>query len=133
METQYRGVCVRANMLIRRFPACDENVYAYLFKPYCTTMYCSALWVSHNRSALNKLRILYNNAYRWLMKQPRRTSASQMFVTDKISTFNALRHNDIYGVFSRLPPSNNSVVVPAMQNAMHSSIMLKYWTYALRT
>jgi hypothetical protein len=65
MEKRYRGLCMRANVLIRRFSTCNANVKAYLFKTYCTTMHC---WVSHNRAALNKLRILYNNAYRWLMK-----------------------------------------------------------------
>jgi hypothetical protein len=64
MEKQYRGLCVRANMLIRRFSECNDNVKSYLFKKYCTTLYCFWLWVSHNTAALNKLKILHNNAYR---------------------------------------------------------------------
>jgi hypothetical protein len=131
IERQYRGSCVRANMLIRRFAMCSEQVRSYLFKTYCTTMYCSALWVCHNTAVMNRLRVLYNNSYRWLMKKPRQSSASEMFVNDNVLTFDALRRKSIYGLCSRLLHSKNTLVQAVRQTTAMRSKIWQYWRNAL--
>ena len=39
-------------MLIRKFSKCSVNAKCYLFKTYCSTMYCSALWFNSTKTAL---------------------------------------------------------------------------------
>jgi hypothetical protein len=82
-------------------------------------MYCSALWVCHNTAVMNRLRVLYNNSYRWLMQKPRESSASEMFVNDNVLTFDALRRTSIYGLCSRLLHSKNTLV----QAVQHTTAM----------
>ena len=66
-------------MLIRKFFKCSVNVKCYLFKTYCSTMYCSALWFNSTKTALTKLKIAYNNSLRRLLGLPKYNSASEMF------------------------------------------------------
>ena len=44
LKRQMRKFYANANMLIRTFSKCSVNVKCYLFKTYCSTMYCSDLW-----------------------------------------------------------------------------------------
>ena len=56
LKRQMRKFYANVNMLIRKFSKCSVNVRCYLFKTYCSTMYCSALWST--KTALTKLRII---------------------------------------------------------------------------
>ena len=38
-------------MLIRKIFKCSVDVKCYLFKTYCSTMYCSAMWFDTTKSA----------------------------------------------------------------------------------
>ena len=49
-------------MLIRTFFKCSVDVKCYLFKTYCSTMYCSAMWFDTTKSAMKKLKVAYNNS-----------------------------------------------------------------------
>ena len=44
IKLQYRSICGRANMLIRKFQRCSEQVRLVLFRAYCTAPYCAPLW-----------------------------------------------------------------------------------------
>ena len=63
-------------MLIRKFSKCSVNVKYYLFKTYCSTMFCSALWFNSTKTALTKWKIAYNNNVRKLLGLPKYNSAS---------------------------------------------------------
>ena len=61
LKRQMRTFYTNANMLlIRKFSKCSVNVKCYLFKTYCSTIYCSALWFNSTKTALTKLKIAYN-------------------------------------------------------------------------
>ena len=81
LKRQMKRFYVNANMLIRKFSKCSINVKCYLFKTYCSTMYCSALWFNSTKRVLTKLKIAYNNSLRRLLGLPKYNSASEMFVT----------------------------------------------------
>ena len=66
LKRQMRKFYANANMLISKFSKCSVNVKCYLFKTYCSTMYCSALWFNNTKTALPKLKIAYNNSLRKL-------------------------------------------------------------------
>ena len=78
-----RKFYANANLLIRKLSKCSVNVTCFLFKTYCSTMYCSALWFKFNstKTALTKLKMAYNNSLRRLLGIPKYDSASEMFVT----------------------------------------------------
>ena len=74
-----RKFYTNANMLIRKFFKCSVDVKCYLFKTYCSTMYCSAMWFDTTKSAMKKLKVAYNNSLRRLLSLPTYNSASEMF------------------------------------------------------
>ena len=80
LKSQMRKFYANANMLFRKFSKCSVNIKCYLFKTYCSTMYCSALWFINTKIALTKLKIAYNNSLRRLLGLPKCNSASEMFV-----------------------------------------------------
>ena len=56
----------RGNVLIRQFSHCSSEVKAHLFKTYCSNLYCSQLWSVYKASSINKIKIAYENIYRYL-------------------------------------------------------------------
>ena len=66
-KRQMRNFYTNANMLIRNFFKCSVDVKCYLFKTYCSTMYCSAMWFDTTKSAMKRLKVAYNNSLRRLL------------------------------------------------------------------
>ena len=44
IKRQYRSLCGIANMLIRNFQRCSEQVRLVLFRADCMVLYCAPLW-----------------------------------------------------------------------------------------
>jgi hypothetical protein len=61
IKRQARAICVRANMLIRKFTLCSEDVKIKLFTTFCQNLYCAQLWSVFDKKTLEKLRVTYNN------------------------------------------------------------------------
>ena len=61
VQRQTRFLCT-ANLLIRNFRYCTDNVKCYLLQSYCTSMYCCQLWFNSTNSSLKKLKTNYNSA-----------------------------------------------------------------------
>ena len=64
VKRQTRNFYSRANLLIRNFRHCTDNVKCYLFQSYCTSMYCCQLWFNSTKDSIKKLRTSYNSALR---------------------------------------------------------------------
>jgi len=58
----------------------------------------------------NKLRVAYNDVYRLLLKEPRRCSASKLFVLHNVTSFDAMIHKLVYSFWTILRCSDNAVV-----------------------
>jgi hypothetical protein len=110
IRRQYRALCVRSNMLLRRFAACSKEVKTCLFNSYCSNLYCGALWSNYSQTDLKALNVCYNNAYRWLIGQSRPYSASTMFVTNRVQTFAALLRGTMSSLKKRVESSQNAVI-----------------------
>ena len=91
-----------ANMLIRKFSKCSVNVKCYLYKIYCSTRYCSALWFNNAKTTLTKLKIAYNNSLRRLLGLPNYNSASEMFVNLGILSFGELLRKFVFSLKTRI-------------------------------
>ena len=110
VDRQRRVICMNANRLSRQFHKCSEEVKIKLFRTYCSNMYCSQLWCNYRNSVMQKLKVTYHNAMRWLCNLPSNCSASNMLVSRDLPSFEALRRKYIYGFVLRLDACNNSII-----------------------
>ena len=67
-----------ANVLLRKFSKCSINDKCYLFKTYCSNLYCAPMWFDCTKTALKKLKVAYNNSLRRFMGLPWHNSASEI-------------------------------------------------------
>ena len=125
----------QANMLARKFYMCTTDVKISLFKAYCTPMYTAHLWCNYSKAKMKKLHVAYNDALRILLKTPRGGSASEMFVTNNVPTFNAVLRNVMYRFMGRLTGSMNTIIVSlidiSQSDTRFSSCFWKHWTRSL--
>jgi exonuclease III len=119
IRRQYRALCVRSNMLLRRFAICSNEVKALLFTSYCNNLYCGALWSNYSKADLQSLNVCYNNAYRWLISQPRPYSASLMFVSSGVKSFAALLRTTVFSLMKRVENTNNAVISQIRESTVY--------------
>ena len=93
---QTRKFYLQANLLLRNFRHCSDQVKCVLFQTYCTNLYCCPLWSNCTKSSLKKLSTSYNSVLRRLLGISKPYSASEMFVSRGIPTFAELLRTSIY-------------------------------------
>ena len=64
---QTRKFYLQANLLLRNFRHCSDDVKCALFQTYCTNMYCCQLWFNSTKSSIKKLSTSYNSVLRRLL------------------------------------------------------------------
>ena len=127
-----RGSCyARSNGLIKNLYACSPVVKCDLFKAFCCNMYCSHLWCDYKNDTLRQLIVGYNHSFRIIMNYPRHCSASGMFVSDGIPSFNELWRKSIYGFRQRVDNSLNKVVNTVSNSTFLSSQLRTHWRSVL--
>ena len=84
---QTKKFYMQANLLLRNFRHCSDDVKCSLFQTYCTNMYCCQLWFNSTKSSINKLSTSYNSVLRRLLCISKPYSASNMFVSRGIPSF----------------------------------------------
>ena len=69
VSRQTRKFYAQANMLLRNFRYCSNEVKCSLFKSFCTNMYCCPLWFNSTSSSVKKLKCTssYNSVLRRLL------------------------------------------------------------------
>ena len=89
VSRQSRKFYAQANMLLRNFRYCSDDVKCMLFRSYCTNMYCCPLWFNSTSSSIKELtsKSSYNGVLRRLLLIVKPYSASEMFVTHGIPFF----------------------------------------------
>jgi len=80
------------------------------FKAFCTLIYGCSLWCSMFQYSLNKLRVAYNDAFRFLLNEPRWCSASRPFVLYNIPPFSVVVRKSIYSLWCNLTNCDNVLV-----------------------
>ena len=81
-----------------------------LFKSFCSNVYCCCLWCSYNASFLDKVRVVYNNSFRILLKLPKFCSASNMFVERRVPSFGEMLRKCRNTLHYRLRKSENTIL-----------------------
>ena len=121
----------RANMLVRKFHYCSDDVKVTLFRAYCTPLYAAPLWVSYKKETLRKLQVAYNDCLRILLKKPRSSSASKRFCDSGLSTLQALLRNLMFKFMFRLDESQNCIIMmlttPSCSSIRYQSYLWKHW------
>ena len=64
LKRQMRKLYANVNLLLRKFSKCSVGVKCFLFKTYCSNLYCAPMWFDCTKAALKKLKIAYNNSLR---------------------------------------------------------------------
>ena len=85
---QARYLYCAANKLKTRFFKCSIEVKNILFRAHCMCFYASQLWCNYSTSAINRLKVAYNDAYRILTRY-HSARASQLYYN--IDSFYALQ------------------------------------------
>ena len=116
VKRQTRNFYSRANLLIRNFRHCTDNVKCYLFQSYCTSMYCCQLWFNSTKGSIKKLRTSYNSALRRFLVISKPYSASQMFVSRGILSFDELLVNLYIGLSRELITVQIQLYMPAFHH-----------------
>ena len=80
-------------MLLRKFEKCSPDVKCYSFKTYCCNLYCAPFWYDSTKTAMNNLKVAYNNCLRRLLCLPSHNSASGMFINLNILFFENYSEN----------------------------------------
>ena len=75
--------------------------------PDCAPMYTSSLWCKLKKYSLKSITVAYNNSLRILLNLPSRCSASFMFATNYIKSFNERIRSSIFSLLCRLHQSDN--------------------------
>ena len=65
-------------------------------------MFCSAMWFGTTKSAMKKLKMVYNNSLRRLLSLPAYNSASEMLPVLNIPSFGELLRKIAFSFMSRL-------------------------------
>ena len=93
-------------------------------------MYCSVMWYNSTKTAMNKLKIAYNNCLRRLLGIPKYNSASQMFVNLNIASFYELIRKYNFSFMSHVSLSTNVYVIAVYDSTipLHSTIWAWWYT-----
>ena len=131
VKRQTRNFYSRANLLIRNFRHCTDNVKCYLFQSYCTSMYCCQLWFNSTKGSIKKLRTSYNSALRRFLVISKPYSASQMFVSRGILLFDELLRKSIYRFVERIDNSTNSIIHACLSSSVFLYSPIRKWWSSL--
>ena len=102
MNRACRQLYAQGNSLTRKFHMCTERVEVKLFVTYCSQFYCAQVWrFNINDKYYKKLNVAYNNVFRYFLRLPRDEqgrpcSASGMFVSRKVKSFQEILRNVVY-------------------------------------
>ena len=128
LKRQMCKLYANVNMIIRKFSRCSPDVKCFLFKSYCSNLYCSILWYDCSKTALKTLRIAYNNSLRKLLGIPKYNSASEMFVCLNIPSFDELLRKYVYSFRNRLVSSQNCILISICSSTVPLySIIWAWW------
>lgn len=107
---QHCKIYAQANMLIRKFSMCSDSVKCSLFRTYITPLYTAQSWCNYKKKSLQRLKVAYNDAMRLLLHVPRWHSASELFVSTRVPTCEALLRQLMFSFMSRLDKSEKHIV-----------------------
>lgn len=107
LKRRRNEIYVRANMLASKFRSCSAKLKKYLFNTFLGTVYCMSLWLPTKSESVRKVKVAFNDAFRFFFNYKRTSSASKMFADNRTDDFLARRRKASYSLMTRLCNSNN--------------------------
>ena len=126
VQRQIRAMYSRANMLVRKFGKCNEEIKKQLFRTYLGNSYCSQLWTRVKSHQMNKLKVAYNNSLRIFFRLPKICSIREQFVKRGILSFDEFIRKDIYSFWQRLQSSSNGIISSLVGSYLKSKDLYTY-------
>ena len=115
IERQMRNVYAKANALGSKFKLCYKEVKSQLFQSFCANLYCCQFWYEAKKGDHEKLRIAYNNCFRWIMGLSKYCSASEIFVVNGVLSFGEMLRQQIFSFRKCLTECTcNSLIISAV-------------------
>ena len=109
INRQVRYLYGTANRLKTCFYKCSKKIKNVLFRTYCPSMYACQLWNNFLSSSLKRIRVAYNNSFRFLHGLARYVSAREQQVLNNITFDAILRKMSCLFVY-RCYESNNKLI-----------------------
>ena len=103
-----RGLYARGNMIKRRFFMCSEDVKITLFRSYCSSFYCCALW-SDEKRLIHRVKVCHNNVFMLFIRTNFKDSISSHFIRRGLANFDIVRRKAVASLYRRLISSQNTV------------------------
>ena len=96
-----KAIYACGNMLSKKFSMCSAEVKAKLFRSYCSSLYCSALWSNYKVTTLTKLQTSYNNVLHHFFKLDRKASISAKCLELNVDCFRVILRKSIFSMTCR--------------------------------
>ena len=110
IQRETRSMYARGNLLHRRFYFLSKEIKCCLFRAFCYGMYTNALWSTYRQSALQKIKVCYNNMLRKLVGITPWTSVRPFCAVNNVSSFGERRRSSAYSLMVRVQESHNSLI-----------------------
>ena len=110
MARQKRLFYARGNSLIRKFKFCSIQVKRTLFRAYCTSFYCCAIWSKYSQNDIQSVKVAYNNIVRGFFGISRLSSVTDACRDLGIPNFRDIYKNSMCSLSTRIVKSNNVYV-----------------------
>ena len=132
IKKRTRGVYAMGNGVINKFKMCRPTLKVLMFKTYCYSVYCCALWANFKLYSYQKLRVAHNDIFRNLMNVPRYHSASELSARERTCNLDAIVRNCMYSLIRRLLNSKNTIVQAVCRSGVRvHSRMWQRWSKTL--
>ena len=116
---------LEANLVLRNFRHCSDQVKFVLLQTYCTNLYCCQLWFNSTKNSLKKLSTSCDSVLRSHL-------ANKMFICRGIPTFAELLCTINYSFAQRIEHSSNCIISSTLLPLMYiSSPIQKWWNCML--
>ena len=80
------------------------------YNSYCTNVYFGQIWCNFKTATMTKIKVVYNNVFRSLMKLKRDTSMSEFIVNNNVDPFIVLYRKVVSSFRNRVLNSKNEIV-----------------------
>ena len=110
IEREIKSLNIRGNIIVRKFGFLQKEVKCELFRAYCYPLYTCALWANFNQSSIKRLKVAYNNIMRRLVYVAPWQSASHMFGSLGVRSFDETIRVCSYKLRERVGSCENKVL-----------------------
>ena len=133
MKRYTKYIYSKGNYLIRNFIMCSVETKVKLFQTFCSSIYCGHLWSNFTSRELHRVKVSFNNVYRFLFNIRRGASISASVILQGLDSFPVLLRKYCNSFRSRLFNCDN-IYVSTLVNSVFfntTSSLFSTWNHYL--